>query len=202
MSRFSEEIQSEMNVQTHEAVHIPISASSLITKKDETLQDYWQYQATTQSCQHEPLHTGAKIVCLDNVSDAVSESDFKTIKSTRSYQNLSAITDATTMPLLDTSKVTPLLKDWPSSPSVIKKARIMTVRDGVFDFTLFVFAVAFLAFAISVVYMYYDQTSTVASPKVTNTLLNATKYVSAEMSLIGYSLTSARDLQFFPYCLL
>jgi hypothetical protein len=77
--------------------------------------------------------------------------------------------------LLHREKQSKMLPGWPSSPKPIKTPIYIKVLNTMFDVLLFTCSVAFLVFALLV--NVHDQDSTAENPRLTTTLLNATKYV-------------------------
>jgi hypothetical protein len=78
-------------------------------------------------------------------------------------------------PLLDHEKPLTILSGWPTSPKPIKTGIYIKLLNGVFDVLLLTCSAAFLAFALIV--SIYDQTPTADNPRLTKTLIDATKYV-------------------------
>jgi hypothetical protein len=77
--------------------------------------------------------------------------------------------------LLHREKPSKQLLRWPSSPKPITTPAYIKVLYVIFDVLLLSFSAAFLAFAVIV--SVHDQDSTAEYPRLTRTLLNATKYV-------------------------
>ncbi|KAI0570113.1 hypothetical protein Alg130_11351 [Pyrenophora tritici-repentis] len=76
--------------------------------------------------------------------------------------------------LLHREKLPKTLPGWPSSPEPIKAPIYIKVLHTIFDILLFTCSVSFLVFALVV--NVHDQDSTAENPRLTTTLLNATKY--------------------------
>lgn len=114
----------------------------------------------------------------------------------KAQQHTPHSTEPPLSPLLAIEKAARVLKDWPTSPKVIRSSIWIAVSNGIFDLLLFGCAVSFLVFASFV--SHYDQASTVANPRTTNMLLNATKYVSRRFPEIAFSLTLNQGPTVFP----
>jgi nitric oxide reductase large subunit len=83
--------------------------------------------------------------------------------------------DALAVAPLHQEKTSKIIAGWPSSPKSTVTPTYVKVLNGVFDVILLACSVAFLAFV--VVVNVHDQDSTADHPRLTTTLLRATKYV-------------------------
>jgi hypothetical protein len=78
-------------------------------------------------------------------------------------------------PLLHQEHLSKTISGWPTTPKPIRTPVYIKILNGIFDVLLLACSVAFLAFALIV--SIHDQASTVDKPRLTKTLLDATKYV-------------------------
>jgi hypothetical protein len=76
---------------------------------------------------------------------------------------------------LHLEKLSRVLQGWPSSPKPINTPFYVKILNGALDALLLACSVVFLAFAIAV--NMHDQHPTASYPRLTTTLLSATKYV-------------------------
>jgi hypothetical protein len=99
--------------------------------------------------------------------------------------------------LLHREKPLTTVLGWPSSPKPIKTPIYINVLNTMFDVLLCTCSVTFLAFALVV--NVHNQDLIAEYPRLTTTLLNATKYVpSPQTSLKKLKLTSDRAQPFSP----
>jgi hypothetical protein len=80
-------------------------------------------------------------------------------------------------------KPSKMLPGWPSFPKPMKTPMYIHVLNSIFDVLLLACSVAFLAFALVV--NRHDQDSTAEHPRLTKTLVNATKYVLLLWRILG-----------------
>lgn len=83
--------------------------------------------------------------------------------------------DALATAPLHREKTSRMIAGWPSSPKPIATPIYVKVLNGFFDVLLSACSIAFLAFAIAV--NIHDQDPVAGYPRLTTTLLSATKYV-------------------------
>lgn len=90
------------------------------------------------------------------------------------------------LPPLDYEKAETTPPGWPTSPKRIKTPIYVNVLNSFFDVLLLACSTAFLVFALVV--CFHDQAPTAQYPRLTQTLLNATKYVRHSVhSVLVYS---------------
>jgi hypothetical protein len=99
-----------------------------------------------------------------------SKATISASSNTRIENNISA------QPLLDSEKAANTPPGWPTSPNRTKTSVYVNFMNGAFDALLLACSVAFLVFALIV--NNHDQAPTAQYPRLTKTLVNATKYVS------------------------